>query len=258
MDQIEEATQLAEQKNKALAFVYTDETSTWGPCNASSLEAFKQLKKHAVVVYVNTKKLEARESLSPVVMGALHAESMGNIIPKAVVTSPDQRTYMTSIAYKSMKEKKTFRDANKQVKAALAGNSIEMPKDAIMSWSLSGKNGFHKGEFVKLQDDKTLIIKSPERGDYAIPMEKLSKGAQAYARLLAGGGKEEAATSTTSDDQHALESWTNASGKQIQAKFLALENGKISLEMKNGKVVAFDLTKLSKDSQQRARELAGE
>ena len=219
------------------------------------MEAFKQLKKHAIVVYINTEKPQAKEHLSPIVMAALNTESMGSLIPRAVITSPDQRTYMASIDYKSMKNKKTFKNANKKVKEALAGKTTEMPKDAIISWTLTGKNNYYKGDFVKIENDKNLVLKTPEGNEISVPLEKFTQGAQAYARLLAGGDEEK---TTGSKKTHELESWTSTSGKQIHARFLSVKNGKVSLEMTDGKVVTFSLTKLSKDSQKRAKELADE
>ena len=93
------------------------------------MEAFKQLKKHAVVVYISTKDPKTKHVASPVVMGALNAKSMGNTIPMAVVTSSDQMTYMTSVSYEGMKDSKAFRNANTMVKEALAGTPASKPED---------------------------------------------------------------------------------------------------------------------------------
>jgi hypothetical protein len=215
------------------------------------LEAFKQLKKHAVVVYVNTEKPKSKESLSPVVIGVLNASSMGNIIPKAVVTSPDQLTYMASMPYKSMKDSKAFRAANTKVKAALAGQSMEAPKDAKFAWTIAGSGRFYKGDFVELKDDKDLVLKSPEGKPFNVPMAKLTSGAQAYARHLAGGGEEKPA------EKLEMEPWESAKGgKTIHATFLSLKGEKITLKKQDGKLASFSISLLSEKSQQRAKELA--
>ena len=52
------------------------------------------------------------------------------------------------------------------------------------------------------------------------------------------------------------EDWTNSDGKTITAKFRGLAEGKVTLELKNGKEVDYPLAKLSAESQKRARELA--
>lgn len=217
------------------------------------MEAFKQLKKHAVVVYINTKKRAASENLSPLVLGVINANSMGNIIPKVVVTSHNQKSYIASMPYKSMKDKKSFRAVNAQIKEALAGKAMEKPKDAKIVWTLAGSGRYYKGDFVEIKDDKDLVLKSPEGKNFSVPLEKLTKGTQAYARALAGGGAEPAASK-----KPELESWTNKKGKQIHARFLSLKNGKISLEKMDGKVVTFNVSVLSEESQKRAKELAGQ
>ncbi|MEM1008365.1 MAG: SHD1 domain-containing protein [Myxococcota bacterium] len=211
------------------------------------------MKKHAVVVYINTKDGKSLENLSPVVTGALYAKSMGNIIPKAVVTSPDQKTYMASIAYKSMKDSKSFRDANKQVKSVLDGAVVEVPKDLVYAWTIRGKRSFVVGEFMELKDDKTVLLKTPNGRTRKMSLDQLTPGCGAYARVMAGGGDEE-----VSSGKRELEPWTNTKGKQIHARFISLKDGKIRLEQMNGKVVTFSISLLSEESQKRAKELAGE
>lgn len=187
------------------------------------------------------------------VMGVLNADSMGNIIPKAVVTSPDQMTYMASMPYKSMKDSKAFRAANNKVKAALAGDTIAKPADAKYVWTLTGSGRFYRGDFVELKDDKELVLKSPEGKTFKVPMAKLTAGTQAYARHLAGGGDKEAT------EKPQMEPWESAKGGQtIHATFLSLKGGKITLKKSNGKLLTFSLSLLSEKSQQRAKELAGE
>lgn len=216
------------------------------------MEAFKQLKKYAVVVYINTKKSQAKEALSPVVMGVLTAKSMGNIIPKAVVTSPDQMTYMASMPYKSMKDPKAFRAANAKVKDGLAGLTIPKPGDAKYVWTISGSGRFYRGAFVELKDDKDLVLKSPEGKQFNVPMAKLTRGTQAYARHLAGGGEEKSA------EKPQMEPWESAKGGQtIHATFLSLKGDKITLKKQNGKLATFSIARLSEESQKRAKELAG-
>lgn len=186
-------------------------------------------------------------------MGVLNASSMGNTIPKAVVTSADQLTYMASMPYKRMSDSKAFREVNKGIKEALAGKKVEKPKDAEYNWMISGVSRFYKGDFVEVKDDKFLMIKPAKGKAIKVPLAKLSTGAQAYARLRAGAGAAPAA------EEPGMESWESAKGgKTIEASFVSLSGGKITLKKQGGKIVTFNLSLLSDQSRQRAKELAGE
>lgn len=208
-----------------------------------------------MVVYIDSENVESLENLSPVVVGALNTASMGRTIPKAVVTSPDQNSFYASITYKQMKEPKNFRKANKQIKAALGGEQVEIPKDLVHNWVQSGSRTRYLGSFVEMKDDKNLVLKLTNGKNYSIPLAKLSAGSKAYARMLAGGGAGEGASK---EEKTQTEPWTNTKGKVIQARFISLKDGKITLAMKNGKSVTFDLALLSEESQKRAKELAKE
>jgi len=217
------------------------------------LEAFKQLKKHAVVVYISTKDPKTKNVASPVVIGALNAKSMGNTIPMAVVTSSDQMTYMTSVSYEGMKDSKAFRNANTMVKEALAGTPASKPEDAHDCWTVAKNGGFYTGSFVELESEETLILESPKGKSMRVPMAKLSSGAQSYARALANSEEE----STT--EELEIESWESAKGgNSISATFISLNDEMITLQKENGKTVTFKLSLLSANSQERAKELAGQ
>lgn len=53
----------------------------------------------------------------------------------------------------------------------------------------------------------------------------------------------------------AWEEWTNAEGKSITAKFRGITADKVTLELKTGKQVTYPLAQLSKESQEKARNL---
>lgn len=192
--------------------------------------------------------------MSPVTAGALYAKSMGNIIPKVVVTSSDQMTYMASISYKKMNEK-SFRAANAQVKAGLAGESAPTLEDAYECWLIASNGRYHTGEFTELKDDK-LILKSPQGKNIKIRMSKLTAGAQEYARLRAGSGSEEESVTT---EEPEVEAWgSSKGGKSMRATFISLDGEMITLKKEGGKTITFKLSLLSEESQQRAKELAGQ
>jgi len=221
------------------------------------LAAFNEFKKYAVVVYVNSKKGE-RDSLSPMAYGVLTAKSSGKYIPKAVITSSDQKTYFASIAYKSMSGDKAFRDVNKLVKQGIEGEPAPLPKDVVSAWSAKKNGMFYRGNFVELAEHKkhgkTVVLNTLEGKKLRVPIKLLSEKAQSYA--LAMGGGAEHATGVT---QKAVEeSWESAQGgKTITATFVALKGDMITLKKQNGSDVTFKLAMLSEKSQERAKELAG-
>ena len=191
--------------------------------------------------------------MSPVTAGALYAKSMGNTIPKVVVTSSDQMTYMASISYKKMDEK-SFRAANAQVKAGLAGESAPTLERAYECWVVASNGRYYTGEFTELKDDKTLMLKSPQGKDMKISMSQLTAGAQEYARLRAGGGSEEESVTT---EEPEVEAWgSSKGGKSMRATFISLDGEMITLKKEGGKTITFKLSHLSEESQQRAKELA--
>jgi hypothetical protein len=215
------------------------------------LEAFKRLKRTSVVVYINTKEVSDRQHLSPVVMGGLNALSMGRIIPRVVVSSPDQLKLYSAMSYEQTKNDKEFRRVDKEAREALKGGAQAGPKDAEDCWMLKGASSFYRGSFQSLKDDKLTIKDSKNKG-IKLSLDRLSPGAQAYARAMAGSG-------TTGDKEvksHPLEPWHSAKGgKAIHAKFVSLKGDKITLEKTGGKRVTFSLALLSDKSRQRAKEL---
>ncbi|MCP5536821.1 MAG: hypothetical protein H7A51_11405 [Akkermansiaceae bacterium] len=199
------------------------------------------------------------EYLSPVVVGGLYANSMGRTIPKVVVASPDQTQLFAAMSYAQTKNEKAFRTVDALVKAALAGDVKGGPKDAIEKWPLLKSGNMYTGRFVEFKEDKNLLILKANKGKpMKIPFQKLSAGSKAYARLMAAGGPE-AAKPQAPADGYPIESWESAKGgKSIQARFVSLQDGKITLKKSDGSQVTFSLTLLSEKSQQRANELVGE
>ena len=178
-------------------------------------------------------------------------KSVGHMIPKVVVTSPDQRAYIASMSCKSMGKSKSFNIVNDKIEQALAGGDLSLPKGFFPFWSLANKKGFLPGRFVSLKNDSIVFVKQPDGKTRKIAMKKLSPASQAYARAFGAPAKPKEAPVT-----YEMESWTNAKGKSIEGKFVSLNGGKISLEKPDGEIVTFDVSLLSEASRKRAEELA--
>ena len=182
---------------------------------------------------------------------------MGNIIPKAVILSPDQRYLYAKLSYPQLKDSKEYYKASKLVKAALEGELTATDPELVPAWNLKNSKSTYTGTFVELQDGKTLILKMKESGKNSrIPLSKLSKGSVAYAEMLEkkrAGVAEEAAKPA----ELGIETWgSSTAGKTIEATFISLVGDKVTLKKKSGKKMSFSLSLLSEDSQERAKLLA--
>ena len=212
-----------------------------------------------MIVYINHGDKKRWEQISPPVFGAFYGENMGIIYPKAVVTSTDQVHVFANMNHKQLEENSEYRKVSKITKAALQGNLPEPKPVFDLMWPVKGSEGGLMGTFVKLVDNKKLIlkIKGKERGN---KLEEFGEGAQKYAKYLAGS--EGAAPSAEEDtkennDTEVVETWESSKdNKTIQASFVSLEGNTITLKLESGKAVTFSMDKLSEKSQSRARELS--
>lgn len=79
------------------------------------------------------------------------------------------------------------------------------------------------------------------------------------ADVLAGGASEEAgpdkeattATKKSTEDTPEFIQWENTAGKKITAAVKDIRDGKVLFHLKNGKAVWYDISKLSKASQEK-------
>ncbi|QQL45046.1 hypothetical protein [Sulfuriroseicoccus oceanibius] len=220
------------------------------------MAAFKNFRRHSVVVYISSKAKVRYQEVSPVVVGRFRDKSLGHTIPKAVIVSADQSLWFASSKYADMKGSKEFSRVRKLVKQGLDGELDQKPYQYANAWQLLGPGNVYLGTFVRLSEDgQSMVLKRQDNGtEMSVPLDKLVSGAQRAARMMAGGGAEISAE----PEVPVMESWVSAEGgKTITAKFQSLSGNRITLVMENGRTVTFDISKLSEKSQQRAKELAG-
>lgn len=225
------------------------------------MEAFKQLKKNAIVVYLASNSAGSCEVLSPIAAGRLRSPEIGNIIPQAIVLDVNQQHEFGFLAYKQMKDPKKFKNLNKLIKTALEGDLSGCPAPSKEVWLLKNSLQGYEGEFDKLIGEKTLVLK-PKPGKkkgIKIALEKLSEGAQNHALILAGVTKVESTEDVKKPTLHPIESWASAkNNKVIQARFVSLTDGTIRLKKPNGQIIKFSVDLLSETSKKHAQELAAE
>lgn len=223
---------------------------------AASSAAFKELKDHSVVVFMYSKGMGLWASVSPMVATGLNEPKMGDFIPKAVITSPDMSEIWGQMTYPDLKEAKKYREMKKRVVAICEGESEpERNPDRVLYWSSKGGDRYYVGSFQKVDDKGKLVLKSKEGKTMKVGFHLLSTNAAQFAKRLAGQGEKSApAVEATLD----YEDWTGSNGKVIKAKFVKLVDDKVTLEMESGKNYTLPLDRLTKASQNRAKELGGE
>ncbi|GEM_PF-4178722 len=261
LDEIEEALSEANEKKEALAFVLSEQKGTCPLCDNSTLDAFKRLKKHSTLVFLELRQKGWDKEVSPVVLSAFSNKSMGNIIPKVVITSPDMTEVWGTITYADMQESRTYRDMEKQVKALLANPNAEKPaQPSSIFWTLNdNSNQGYRGAFEKLEGD-TLYLKLSNGNVSPFPLSDFVPGAVLYAKAKAGASDPSVSTpvSAASSSQTAFVPWTGSNGKVIQAAFVSLKDDTVQLRSPVGAIYTFPLSRLSPESQARAKEMAGE
>jgi hypothetical protein len=254
--QLEEARAEAVKKNKALAFVLSDPGTTCGLCVAATDKAFEKLKSHSVIVFINSEDDYRWADVGPLVVTGLSEKKMGNIIPRAVITSPDMSEMWGQMKYEELKVEGPYRGIKKQVDAILKGEAkAENPPERPIYWPIKGSKEYYIGAFAGLGDKGGLRLKMESNGKIAtIPLERLTENCAVLARALAG--REPAAKPQPEAGQTpAMESWTGSNGKTLQARFVSLADDKVTLEMEDGKIHTMPLERLAGSSQERARTL---
>ncbi len=254
--QLEAARAEAVKKNKALAFVLSDPGTTCGLCVAATDMAFEKLKSHSVIVLINSEDDKRWTDVGPLVVTGLSEKKMGNIIPKAVITSPDMLEMWGQMKYDDIKVEGSYRGIKKQVDAILKGEAKpENPPDRPIYWPIKGSNEYYIGAFVELGDNGGLRLKMESNGKIStIPLERLTENCAVLARTLAG--REPAAKPQPNDrEAPAMESWTGSNGKTLQARFVSLADDKVTLEMEDGKTYTMPLERLAGSSRERATKL---
>ena len=118
MSQIDAAKEEAKSKNEAITFLYTDENTKCGLCEAASMDVINGMKAKSTIVYVNSNN--ETPLLPPLVQDALRKPEAGQFIPKTVVVDPDITQVIAIVPYDSEQARKSsITKAKKQISKAL-------------------------------------------------------------------------------------------------------------------------------------------
>ncbi|MGB0992833.1 MAG: SHD1 domain-containing protein [Akkermansiaceae bacterium] len=236
--------------------------------------AYAKFRSKYCVIGIPVKQVKAAEPLlSPLTLTEYRwpAGIKNKTLPIAVVTDPTQTVSYGVFDMKSLGKRETYKEIGNRIKAVKAGQKNPHPEQPWLQFITKDKP--INGNFEKMIDNEKFSFqprtlnqnnKNP-RKPKEVELKTLSKGARDYVKAMAAksGAGAGAGVADAKDDEdkpeRKMESWQSAtSSKTIQAQFVSLKDGQITLKQANGKVVTFDLSRLSDKSQQRAKELAGE
>jgi hypothetical protein len=131
------------------------------------------------------------------------------------------------------------------------------PGDKMLLWGKADGKGQYKGKFLALEGDN-IRVANPAGEQGSVPLSDLNPAGIRYAKFIGGESAPESAAAPAEEKKPAaaVERWTNKDGKELQATFVSLANGKVTLRSAAGKDYVLPLESLSAVSQARAKELA--
>lgn len=99
MGQLNEAKEMARDKDIPITFIYTDESTNCGLCTAASLDVVEELKDCTVIIYVNSEHDQDWDQTPNVVRRAINSPKAGKFIPIAVIVDPDIKKVYYIVPY---------------------------------------------------------------------------------------------------------------------------------------------------------------
>lgn len=122
MDELAQAQARAREKDKPIAFLYSDERTGCGLCVRASVQMIDELKMRCVLVYVDSR--QNFTGYPPRVAEALRAPEGGQTIPKTIVMDADLDQVLLYVPYA---RGAALDDALKQAKKTLAAAAPPRP-----------------------------------------------------------------------------------------------------------------------------------
>ena len=257
--ELERARDEAAKRGKALAFLVSDPESKYSNTRNATATAIKELRSYAVVVFLVSKK-DGETAMPPPVVTALRKPTMGTFDPRLVLMSADLTETFAALGNKELvgnDARDTYRDLKETMRTKLAAwkPSGKPPADEFIWIRTDGRH--YRGRFVEVKDAK-LHVESTKFGKGSLRLEELSPASRAYAEQLASVGTPQAQNSGKGESEPKFENWTSSDGKVVKARFISLQDGKLTVETATGKSYTFPLDRLGEKSQARAKALAGE
>jgi hypothetical protein len=230
------------------------------------LAAIAAAKKKCVVLALDTTdKTNKYSGVSPVVARGFLNDKVGSTIPFAVISSPDQTVRYAEITYKTLSaEAQTPKIITEAVeKMATTKSAIPSDTDQLVIFSSGGRySSLYLTEVVS--DTEFKFSRQPNMAGKGKIWDttKGNPGLRRFAKRVMKIKSEVANAERQKRIDELMpkfeaERWTNTEGKIVQATFISLIDGNITIEVPRRKnPITFPLTKLNEASQDRAKELA--
>ena len=130
-------------------------------------------------------------------------------------------------------------------------SSGQPPADELIWVKADGKH--YRGRFVEVKAGR-LRVQSEKFGKGSVSLDQLSPASLAFAKRLSSMGT--TAKPAPEQTKPEIEAWTSTDGKVVKARFVRLEDDKLTVETAAGKSYTFPLDRLDQKSQAKAKELA--
>jgi hypothetical protein len=261
MTQLDQAMDEANKQKKPLFLVYGDHTHESDPQHLEHLEdTLKAGSEWSVTVYIS---LKDEILMSPILEGAVK----GGSLPMVFIATPEADKVFTTITPPSgpIEPKDLRKHVRAEINAckteiaawfaAKPAHRPELPGDRTMLWLNQTRNTTEEGVFDRVENGKLYLRIAPNLPKSSIDLADLNPATRRYLRYITGTDKQTKAQEETAPP---LKKWTNTLGKTLEASFLSLKDGKVTLKTAAGKEYVLALETLSPESQEQARRLSAD
>jgi hypothetical protein len=262
--QYDDALKQGVDQKKPLALVMFDEESITDAAVPVVEDAFNLVKGWTIVVFVSLNKghYEVGDLAPPFI--AAYMETGDIKVPKIILASPREDIAWKVIGPSARRIKKG--ELKKEIKkqtsdvmpqitnyfAAKAPPALQPPGDKLIYWGLA-KSTYALKKFARVEGE-TLHTLNKDDVESAYELSELKAASARYAKALAA--LTDAPPAPAPESKPGPEKWTNSKGREIEATFVKLEEGKVTLRLTSGKEHSLALSELSESSQGRARDLS--
>ncbi len=219
---------------------------------------FREFARHSVIVFIDFRDGSDRKfgTVPPAAYGGFFRDDgRKNIVPRAVITSPDGLEFWQYASHNDLKNSRTYRDIRDLVKDNLESGSSDtggVDKAPPARWGVRGSDSTYIGNFVSLSKDGSVLTIERGGNQQAVRTNQLVDTAVRYAKLMAEQSKAEKAA-----ELFQFEDWYSSTGVKIRAKFVALDGDQVTIQKEGGKdTFTLPLDRLADGSRKRAAELA--
>ena len=261
MAQLDQAMSEASKQKKPLFFVYSDDTQNLSPNNPKLLEdTLKAGADWSVTVFI---ALQEEILMPPTILSSIR----GGYLPMVFIATPETDKVWKIITPPSNPIEP--RDLKKHVRAEINASKAEiaawftakpahgpeLPGDRQLRWPNLTRKSWEEAVFDRVMSDRVYFRGRSHSPNGGILLTDLNPATRRYLRYITGADTQPKAVETTAP---AFKTWTNTQGKVLEATFVSLKSGKVTLRTSAGKEYVLATETLSPESQEQARRLTTE